>query len=354
MPDTPIPDASSILSLPYIQPAQAQKHITHNEALRRLDLLVQLAVETRDLTAPPGGAVSGARHIVGAGASGAWAGHDGEIALFEAGAWQFTVPQAGWRAWVAAEARVITHDGSAWQDGAGAALSAARLGINATADATNRLALAAGASLFSHDGAGHQIKVNKAAPGDTASLLFQTGFSGRAEMGTAGSEDFAIKVSADGAAWTVAAGFDAATGAAALAPGATIGGQVACHRGNILGPVGLTAGLPTGAVIETGEGPSGRYTRFADGTQICISPDIPAGAVTTALGALFQSGQGSWTFPQGFLAGHPPVVAGEAGHSAAWVTIPTHGWVVVPFRAISAQSLSGGTTVRLVATGRWA
>ena len=67
---------STLLSLPYIQPAQAQKHVTHNEALRILDALVQLAVESRALTEPPAIAVDGARYIVAAGATGDWAGQD--------------------------------------------------------------------------------------------------------------------------------------------------------------------------------------------------------------------------------------------------------------------------------------
>jgi hypothetical protein len=47
-------DATTHLLLPYILAAQAQKHVTHNEALRILDGLVQLSVLDRDLTAPPG------------------------------------------------------------------------------------------------------------------------------------------------------------------------------------------------------------------------------------------------------------------------------------------------------------
>ncbi|KKM25255.1 hypothetical protein LCGC14_1596850, partial [marine sediment metagenome] len=47
-------DVSANLTLPFLQPSQAQKHVTHNEALQRLDLLVQLSVLDRDLTAPPG------------------------------------------------------------------------------------------------------------------------------------------------------------------------------------------------------------------------------------------------------------------------------------------------------------
>ena len=68
--------------------------------------------------------------------------------------------------------------------------------------------------MLNHEGAGHQLKLNKAGTGDTASLLFQTDWSGRAEMGTAGEDDFSIKVSADGSTWTTALAFDAATGLA--------------------------------------------------------------------------------------------------------------------------------------------
>ena len=46
-------DTSTHLLLPYLLAAQAQKHITVNEALRLLDGLVQLAVLDRHLTVPP-------------------------------------------------------------------------------------------------------------------------------------------------------------------------------------------------------------------------------------------------------------------------------------------------------------
>ena len=96
-----------------------------------------------------------------------------------------------------------------------ASLSAAfaQLGIGgATADGTNRLAIAAAASLFNHAGAGHQQKINKAAASDTASVLYQTGFSGRAEIGTTGDDDFHFKVSPDGSAWYEALLIDKDTG----------------------------------------------------------------------------------------------------------------------------------------------
>lgn len=70
--------------------------------------------------------------------------------------------------------------------------------MNATADSSNRLVSAAQGTLLTHDGAGHQLKVNKANAGDTASLLLQDGFSGHAEMGLAGNNNFNVKVSPDG------------------------------------------------------------------------------------------------------------------------------------------------------------
>ena len=74
------------------------------------------------------------------------------------------------------------------------------VGINATADVTNKLSVSADATLLNNAGTGHQLKINKATSGDTASLLYQSGFSGRAEMGLAGNNDFAVKVS-DGVTW---------------------------------------------------------------------------------------------------------------------------------------------------------
>lgn len=93
------------------------------------------------------------------------------------------------------------------------------LGIATAADNTNRLAVSAPATLLTHAGAGHQLKLNKSSPGDTASLLFQTGWEGRAEMGTGGSDDFSIKVSADGSSWQEALHIDRNTGQVSLPQG---------------------------------------------------------------------------------------------------------------------------------------
>ena len=83
------------LALPVIEAAQAQKHVTHNEALVLLDALTQLTVESRALAAPPGSPAEGACYIPAAGASDDWSGWDGEIALYSGGGWLHIVPVLG-------------------------------------------------------------------------------------------------------------------------------------------------------------------------------------------------------------------------------------------------------------------
>jgi hypothetical protein len=208
------------LGLPYLMAAQAQKHVTHNEALRALDALVHLAVADRDLATPPSAPENGDRYIVAVDGTGAWAGHDGEIATFQDSGWVFFVPRSGWRAWIGDEGLLVVWNGSAWSPvSTGGDGAFDKVGVNATADTTNRLSVSSPASLFNHAGNGHQIKLNKAAAGDTAALLFQTDWSGRAEIGTTGDDDFHFKVSPNGSDWHDAILIDKDTGAAALPSG---------------------------------------------------------------------------------------------------------------------------------------
>ena len=353
--------SSPLLSLPYIQPAQAQKHVTHNEALRRLDALVQLSVESRGLTEPPISPVDGARYIVATGASGGWAGQDHAIALNAGGGWIFLPPNTGWHAWIADEgAEVVWQDG-VWQAQAGGVPD--RLGLGTSADPVTRLSVASPDTLLTHEGAGHQLKVNKAATTDTASLLFQTGWTGYAEMGLAGENAFSIKVS-DGVTWTTALSFDPGTGAASGAavssgpedsnPEALVRAGDGYLKGTILGTVSKDSnGVPTGGVIERGSNTNGDYVRFADGTQICTSPDIPTGGITNPAGALFQSNHLAWTFPAPFAPGVPPILVGESGNTGAWPTFAPHGVLSTGFKATSIVSIGVGLNLRLCAIGRW-
>lgn len=207
-----MPDNSAILALPYIQPSQAQKHVTHNQAISQLDIIVQLSVAGFDATTPPALPADGELHALGAAPTAEWAGHGNELAAWIDGSWLFVIPRTGWRAWGQATGELRIWDGGAWVLPVAEMDNLAGVGIGTGSDSTNRLSVQADATLLSHDGAGHQLKLNKAGGTDTASLLFQSDWTGHAEMGLAGNTDFTIKVSDDGTAWTDAMSFDGATG----------------------------------------------------------------------------------------------------------------------------------------------
>lgn len=205
-------EVSPRLELPYLQPSQAQKHVTHNEALQRLDVVTQLSVVRFGSLTPSALPTAGETHTLGTGALDAWAGQGGRIAIWNGTVWLFVIPQEGWRAWGVEEQELRVWTGGDWLPVPGNMQNLDGVGIGTTSDATNRLAVAAEASLFSHDGGGHQLKINKSAAPETASVLFQSGWTGHAEMGLAGDTKFAIKVSPDGSAWTTAFVFDATSG----------------------------------------------------------------------------------------------------------------------------------------------
>src|SRR2546421_13099958 len=106
-------DNTPNLQLPYLIAAQAQKHVTHNEALRALDAVVQLLVLDKDLASPPGSPTDGSRYIVASSPTGAWTGQAAKIAAYQDGAWMFYTPREGWLAWVGDEDKLYAWGGSA-------------------------------------------------------------------------------------------------------------------------------------------------------------------------------------------------------------------------------------------------
>jgi hypothetical protein len=279
-------DSTPILALPLILASQAQKHVTHNEALRLLDIVVQLSVLDWTLATPPVSPIEGDRYIVAPGATGVWAGHDGQIAAWWAGDWAFVAPLQGWSAWVEAGTKAVTFIGSAWSDGSDLEARFARLGVNAAPDATNRLAVSSPAVLFNHAGAGSQVKLNKALATDTASLLLQTGFSGRAEIGLAGSDNLSVKVSSNGSTFTTALGINNATGEVSLPQGAVIDGLV---NGTAV----------TQNALDT---TAGRLTRVGDFGWGGIAPQAPANIDTV-------TASGVYSYSTTFSANGPSAVA---------------------------------------------
>lgn len=102
------------LSLPYLASAQAQKHVTVNEALSRLDALSAPVAKSAAATAPPADPADGELWIVPAGATGAWSGADRQLAFFVNDGWAFADPRPGWRVWVEDESRAAVYVGGSW------------------------------------------------------------------------------------------------------------------------------------------------------------------------------------------------------------------------------------------------
>ena len=235
------------LKMPLLIPNQSGKEITHNEALIIIDNILQNGVIDKDLTTPPSNPNTNDIYIVGASATGAWSGKDNQLAFYDNG-WRFIEAREGFTFWVNDENKLYSFDGTNWIETlstltptqnlnglSDVAVSSATqydvlqhngtkfvntkevqnlslVGINTTANSTNKLSVKSDSVLFDSATDDSRVKVNKATSTDTASHLFQTNYSGRAEFGLVGDDNFTLKVSSDGTNWNNSFVVDKATG----------------------------------------------------------------------------------------------------------------------------------------------
>lgn len=232
------------LKLPLLVPNQSQKEITHNEALVILDNLVNNGVKDKDLTIPPENPSQNDLYIVGVGASGEWEGKDNQLAFYDNG-WRFCQAKQGTKYWVIDENCIYVFNITTWTkfsggssgeggEGGSGVTSLSQLddvslssiskddilkfnggsfinskslnnlegiGINCEFDEDNKLMVKSNYVLFDNNGGDSKIKANKLTTTQTASHLFQNNYSGRAEFGLIGNDDFTLKVSSDGSVW---------------------------------------------------------------------------------------------------------------------------------------------------------
>jgi Major tropism determinant N-terminal domain len=97
-----------------------------------------------------------------------------------------------------------------------AASNLAAVGIGTPADPNNPLSVYAASALFNSANS-FNVTVNKAAAADTASFIFEDGFSGRAQIGLCGDDNFHFKVSANGSTWIDALDINGVTGKVTIA-----------------------------------------------------------------------------------------------------------------------------------------
>ena len=137
-------DTTPNLTLPYIMAAQAQKHVTHNEAIRALDALVQTRRARPRPGRPAGAPADGDRYIVAASPTGAWAGQAGRSPPSRTAPGRSTaarrLARLGRRRGRAL--RLRRHGLGRERARRAASIPTPLVGVNATADTTNRLAVA--------------------------------------------------------------------------------------------------------------------------------------------------------------------------------------------------------------------
>lgn len=241
-------DVTPSLSLPWLMPAQAQKHVTVNEALGRLDALVQAHALSASVAAQPSDPTPGDSYLLPDDAGGAdWDQFGpGSLVWFQNGAWQGMAARPGLVVFVADIAALMIFDGAAWRELDAmirALVNLEGLGVGTAPDAVNRFAAKLNTALWTalttgEGGTGDlRYTLNKEGAGHVLSLLLQSGWSGRAELGLIGDDDLALRVSPDGAEWIEALRVNRATGAAhmpALTTHALNGGALAGLRNHVI------------------------------------------------------------------------------------------------------------------------
>lgn len=355
---------STHLSLPYLDAAQSQKHVTHNDALQILDALTQLSAAARDVNVPPGSPVEGARYIVGAAATGAFAGHAAAVATWQDGAWRFLTPRAGWFAYVEAENLLRLFDGTIWRDASDAAHAFGnldRLGLGAAADAANPLSAKLNAALFTAKSPGEggsgdlRFNLNKSAVGNVVSQLYEDNYSGRAETGLIGDDHFRVKVSADGSTWRQALDVDPASGQVSFPSGVGAGAPApfrnrlrnaafAINQRAVSGTVSLGAGVYGHDGVRAGAGGCAyTFTTSALDTTLAIS----SGSLILPIEAALVEG-GAYILSQGGAASARVWQGTGFSGSGAYAPVPATGLAVAGLAANTQTNVefSTGTLLR--------
>ncbi|MTI16708.1 DUF2793 domain-containing protein [Rhodobacteraceae bacterium RKSG542] len=227
--------STPFLNLPILASAQAQKHVTMNEALCALDALAHLAVKSRVSSSPPASPFEAERYLVPQTGAGSFAQQSNKIAVFLAGHWQFFDPQAGWLVWVKDEGTYLIYDGALWRELSSLSdlVSASELsegslqslGVGAAPSPDQKLIVSSNNTAITHDPSGSGsalLRVNKAASGNEAGVALLSNWVTKALLGLLGDDGVSLKVSADGSTFREAMRIDGVTGAVSFQQNETV------------------------------------------------------------------------------------------------------------------------------------
>jgi hypothetical protein len=214
------------------------------------------------------------------------------------------------------------------------------IGLNTTTSSTQRIRSASNETLLSHDGTSHLLKVNKASGTDTASLVFQSGLSTRAEIGNIGSQTLRIRVSPDGSTFFDGVLIDQTNGVVSV----NTANNIVYARSNIIGTVTESAGIPTGALMESISNANGRAWKFATGLLICTHDLLSSNSAGV-----------TWTYPSPFIVSpNVNVTCSSSIGSRSGQTDGLPGTTSMVFSVWRPDDSRASTlTTQLTAIGRW-
>jgi len=160
-------------------------------------------------------------------------------------------------------------------------------------------------------------------------------------------------------------------GTSAVTANAAADALGALRRGTILGTVSQASGVPTGAIIETGTNANGTYTRWADGTQICVLEETVNATVNAGTSYMYRASNNLSAAFVGTVESVPVLAAGCFWEGTAGTGLALYG-VAHKYGSVSAAIVNMGirpsetnisftfgahnaasVTVSYIAIGRW-
>lgn len=278
----PMSEITQRHQLPYIMAAQAQKHVTHNEALRLLDGLSSLYLIETEENSPPAQPNSADSYALGSAPTGDWQNHGGDIAMFIDGAWMFSAPFEGLRAYRMSDAKLIIFQSEQWEPVLNESTKLPLLGINTDADQLNKLSVKSDSVLFGTDDqeanptGDVRLSLNRTGNLDNSSMLFQTNYATNAEIGCSGDKHFRIKVSDDGTQFKDAVEIDESTGYAGFGRTPVHALDVKDDKDGALARIRLentktTAGSGVAFTLNAGNGQLTQFLQYASAASYLVT-----------------------------------------------------------------------------------
>jgi hypothetical protein len=191
-----------------------------------------------------------------------------------------------------------------------------------------------------------RYKLSKESAAKTLSLLFQDNFSGRAEIGLTGDDDFHFKTSPDGSAWNDALTLDKTTGATTIGSGLLLAGD--------LSPAQITAdqndysptGLATASVLRLSSDASRNLTGLGGGTDGRVVGLVNVGSHAVVL----KDASASSSAANRFAFGADVTLAARQG-AVLWYDATASRWTLLAGSPAGRELLTASRTYYVRADG---